>query len=167
MRLHLLPTAMRLHHAALIALLIAPVLAQRRQEGCARFSYLSPRAQVPVRYHCQPEPDTSLIRPRFVSTRFDDPGYCQLSPFCPCEIRRGADDEAAIGAFHDLYEPQREEHLRARLDEYLRFGLEAGIFFEPRIESRAVVAHPYGYGAAADLCGDEMEQLPGIGAGLI
>lgn len=109
--------------------LTAPVFAQRRQEGCVRFSYLSPGARVPVRYHCQPEPDTSLIRPHFVSTRFNDPAYCQLSASCPFEIRRGADDEASMGAFHDLYEPQREDHLHARLAEYLRFGLEAGILY--------------------------------------
>lgn len=109
--------------------LIGPVCAERRQEGCVRFSYLSPGASVPVRYYCQPESDASLVRPQFVSTHFDDPVYCQLSASCPCEIRRGADDEAAMGAFHDLYEPQRESHLRGRLEEYLRFGLEAGIFY--------------------------------------
>lgn len=109
--------------------LIGPVCAERRQEGCVRFSYLSPGASVPVRYYCQPESDASLVRPQFVSTHFDDPAYCQLSASCPCEIRRGADDEAAMGAFHDLYEPQRESHLRGRLEEYLRFGLEAGIFY--------------------------------------
>jgi hypothetical protein len=111
------------------ASLIAPILAERRQEGCVRFSYVSPEAKVPVRYHCQPESDASLIRPQFSSTHFNDPGYCQLNAFGPCEIRKGADDEAEMGAFHDLYEPQRETHLRARLDEYLRFGLEAGIFY--------------------------------------
>ena len=45
-------------------------------------------------------------------------------------IRAGADDEAEMGAFHDLFQPQRESNLRTRLDEYVRFGLEAGIFFE-------------------------------------
>jgi hypothetical protein len=35
-----------------------------------------------------------------------------------------------MGAFHDLYQPQRERNLRVRLDEYLRFGLEAGVFYE-------------------------------------
>jgi hypothetical protein len=35
-----------------------------------------------------------------------------------------------MGAFHALYQPQRESNLRIRLDEYLRFGLEAGLFFE-------------------------------------
>lgn len=109
--------------------LTGPVCAQRRQEGCVRFSYLSPGASVPVRYYCQPENEASLVRPQFTSTRFNDPAYCQLSTACPCEIRRGADDEAAMGAFHDLYEPQRESHLSARLQEYLRFGLEAGIFY--------------------------------------
>lgn len=109
--------------------LIGPVCAERRQEGCVRFSYLSPGASVPVRYYCQPESDASMVRPQFVSIHFDDPAYCQLSASCPCEIRRGADDEAAMGAFHDLYEPQRESHLRGRLEEYLRFGLEAGIFY--------------------------------------
>jgi hypothetical protein len=111
------------------ATLVAPVLAQRRQEGCVRFSYLSPGARVPSRYHCQPETDASLVRPLLMSRRFSDPEYCQLSAFCTPEIRQGADDEAAMGAFHDLFEPQREAHLRTRIDEYLRFGLEAGIFY--------------------------------------
>jgi hypothetical protein len=109
--------------------IIAPILAQRRQEGCVRFSYLSPGALVPSRFHCQPVTDASLIRPRLVSRRFRDPEYCQLSPSCPAEIRQGADDEAEMGAFHDLFEPQREAYLRTRVDEYLRFGLEAGIFY--------------------------------------
>ena len=34
-----------------------------------------------------------------------------------------------MGAGHYLYQPQRESNLRTRLDEYLRFGLEAGIFY--------------------------------------
>ena len=108
---------------------IAPVLAERRQGGCARFSYVPPGSRVPTRYHCQPEREESLIRPDFVSTRFGDPGYCELSAFCPPAIRRGADDESSMGVFHDLFEPQREARLRARLEEYLRFGLEAGLFY--------------------------------------
>jgi len=34
-----------------------------------------------------------------------------------------------MGAFHQLFQPQRETNLRIRLDEYLRVGLEAGIFY--------------------------------------
>jgi hypothetical protein len=45
------------------------------------------------------------------------------------EIRNGAEDEAEIGAFHTLYQLQRDTNLRVRLKEYLRFGLEVGIFY--------------------------------------
>ena len=108
-----------------------PVQAQQRQKGCARFSYLPPNSRVPRRYRCQPEAgaDSSRIRPTFSSLRYGDPDYCQLSSRCPREISRGADDESEMGVFHDLFQPQRESHLRARLDEYLRFGLEAGILY--------------------------------------
>ena len=44
-------------------------------------------------------------------------------------IREGADDEGEIGVMHPLYQPQREANLRVRLDEYLRFGLHAGLFY--------------------------------------
>ena len=73
--------------------------------------------------------DAARVRPQFTSLRYGDPGYGQLSARCAAEIRTGADDEAEMGAFHDLYQPQRETNLRVRLDEYLRFGLEAGIFY--------------------------------------
>jgi hypothetical protein len=108
-----------------------PVQAQQRQKGCARFSYLPPDSRVPRRYRCQPGAGAGemRVRPAFSSTRFGDPEYCQLGTRCPREISRGADDESEMGVFHDLYQPQRESHLRTRLDEYLRFGLEAGILY--------------------------------------
>ena len=69
------------------------------------------------------------MRPVFTSLRYGDAGYCQLSPACAVEITQGADDQAEMGAFHNLYQPRREANLRAALDEYLRFGLEAAIFY--------------------------------------
>ncbi len=96
---------------------------ERLQQGGVRFSYVPPGSQAPRQYHCQP------MRPIFTSLRYGDAGYCQLSPFCAVEIRQGADDQAEMGAFHHLYQPQREANLRARLREYLRFGLEAEIFY--------------------------------------
>jgi hypothetical protein len=109
----------------------APVLAKRLQAGCVRFSYLPWNSQVPRRYRCQPadEHQGIRVRPQFTSLRYGDAGYCQLSQRCALEIRQGADDEAEMGAFHDLYQPQRETNLRVCLDEYLRFGLETGIFY--------------------------------------
>jgi hypothetical protein len=71
-----------------------------------------------------------------------------------------------MGAFHELFEPQRITNLQIRLDEYLRFGLEAGIFFEPQLAASPVPWRPYGY--CIDLCGGDGEgPLPGIGAGQI
>ena len=34
-----------------------------------------------------------------------------------------------MGVFHFLMQPQRETNLRVRLDEYLPFGLQAGLIF--------------------------------------
>jgi hypothetical protein len=108
------------------------VQVEQRQEGCVRFCFVPPGSRVPRRYHCQPAGDTDAdaarVRPVFSSLRYGDPEYAQLSDRCAVEICRGADDEAEMGAFHNLYQPQREDHLRTRLDEYLRFGLEVGIF---------------------------------------
>jgi hypothetical protein len=63
----------------------------------------------------------------FTSQRFGDPGYCQLSTRTPAAIRSGADDGSEMGAFQSLAQSQRETNLRVRLDEYLRFGLEAAL----------------------------------------
>jgi hypothetical protein len=108
-----------------------PLQADRRQAGCVRFSFVPPGSRTPRRYHCQPESDADAarVRPQLTSLRYGDAGYGQLSARCAAEIRTGADDESEIGAFHDLFGPQRETNLRVRLEEYLRFGLEAGIFY--------------------------------------
>ena len=109
----------------------AAVYAERLQAGCVRFSYVPPGSRLPRLYRCQPADlnDATRVRPVFTSLRYGDAGYCQLSQVCAVEIREGADDQAEMGAFHDLYQPQREANLSASLGEYLRFGLEAGIFF--------------------------------------
>jgi|APLak6261659701_1056019.scaffolds.fasta_scaffold00415_3 hypothetical protein len=108
-----------------------PVHAQRIQDGCVRYCYVPRNARVARRYRCQPdqEDESQHIRPQFNSLRYGNPRYCQLALNCPVEIRRGADDEAEMGVFHNLMQPLREDNLRVRLDEYLRFGLEAGIFY--------------------------------------
>jgi hypothetical protein len=134
----------------------APLHSQQTQSGCVRFSYVPPGSIVPRRYRCQPDlaiekaikdaeqygvslsdPDKQQItdwiqkkiEPVFTDHRYGKPAYAQLALSCPNEIRRGADDESEMGAFHDLYQPQRETDLQVRLDEYLRYGLQAGIFY--------------------------------------
>jgi hypothetical protein len=100
----------------------------RRGTGRMRYSYVPPGSRTPRRHRCQPDL-TPGVRPLFVSQRYGTPWYGVLSDRCAEEIRRGADDGAELGAFHDLYRPQREDGLRARLAEYTPAGTDAGIFF--------------------------------------
>jgi hypothetical protein len=133
-----------------------PVRSEREQAGCVRFSYLPENSRVPRPYRCQPDLAVekaieaalkknpaltsaekngiakgirAWLKPTFTDRRYGQPAYCQLGPSCPMAIRTGADDEGEMGAFHKLYHPQRETDLRVRLGEYLRFGLEVGIFY--------------------------------------
>jgi hypothetical protein len=113
------------------SIFMSDVRSNKKQEGCVRFCYLPLTSVVGRRYECHPEDDENArrVRPQFTSLRYGFPGYGQLALRAAPEIREGADDEAEMGAFHELFEPQRETNLRIRLDEYLRFGLEAGIFY--------------------------------------
>jgi len=132
------------------------IISDQNQQGCVRFSYVPPGSIVPRCYRCQPEyavtnaiaaadkPKGSVgiaeqaaiiagvqarVRPAFTGLRYGQAEYVQLAAFAPKQIRQGADDESEMGALHDVFAPQREANLRIRLDEYLRFGLEAGIFY--------------------------------------
>ncbi|HEX4961805.1 MAG TPA: hypothetical protein VF173_13260 [Thermoanaerobaculia bacterium] len=69
------------------------------------------------------------LAPRFTSTRFGDPGYAQLAAGTAPEILTGAEDGSEIGAFSRLQEPLRRTQLATLIEEYLRFGLDAGIFY--------------------------------------
>lgn len=106
------------------------VIAARRQTGCVRFCHLPINSLAPRRHRCQPETAAaaSRVAPQFTSVIYGEPGYGQLTATCPTEITTGADDEAEMGAFHFLQQSRRLQNLRSSLDEYLRFGLEAGIF---------------------------------------
>jgi hypothetical protein len=109
----------------------APVWAERRQAGYVRYSYVPLGSLLPPRYACTPQTadQAQQVVPRFTSLRYGHPAYAQLHAACPCQIDTGADDQGEMGAYHGLYAPQHEAGLRVRLDEYLRFGLEAGLFF--------------------------------------
>lgn len=113
------------------SIFMSDVRSEKKQQGCVRFCYLPLTSVVPRRYRCQPEDESDALRvkPQFTSLLYGDAGYGQLALRTAAQIRTGADDEAEMGAFHELYEPQRATNLRIRLDEYLRFGLEAGIFY--------------------------------------
>jgi hypothetical protein len=74
-------------------------------------------------------PILARIQPRFTSLEYAQPGYGQLSQICPPEIRQGTEDGSEMGAFSHLKQSQREANLQSVLNEYLRLGLKAGIFY--------------------------------------
>jgi hypothetical protein len=133
-----------------------PLVADRMQVGCVRFSYVEPASRTPRRYRCQPdlaerraieeeedrtgpltdaERDAIRIRvrrrvkPEYTSETYGHPAYLQLSLVGPEEIGTGAEDGSEMGVYAHLKQPQREANLRTRLDEYLPFGLDAGIVY--------------------------------------
>lgn len=128
----------------------------RRQRGCMRFCwYDAPESRVPQRFHCQPDvveavkkaeyearqdqDEVSLrmaqaqerqrVEPVFSSRRYGNPAYCQLATDCASEIKTGADDLSELGVHHDLYQPQRETNLRARLAAFVPSGIDADIIY--------------------------------------
>lgn len=94
-----------------------------------RFSFAPADSITPRRYHCQPDAAHPEALPQFTSLRYADPGYCQLRSSTVRAIRAGADDGGEMGVMHALFQPQKETNLALRLDEYLRFGLHAGLFY--------------------------------------
>jgi hypothetical protein len=105
----------------------APVLADQLQQGCVRFCYVPPKSRLPRCFNCYPVTNQSSS-PAFTSLRFGDPGYCQLADSAGL-LLTGADDNSEIGVFHDVYQPQRLSNLNTMIKDYLRFGMEAGVFF--------------------------------------
>ncbi|WP_028470000.1 hypothetical protein [Neptunomonas japonica] len=111
---------------------VSPVRVERKQAGCVRFSWLPFNSIVPARYRCQPDSlqtEQSIV-PHFTSLHYGTATYGQLSSSTVDQIASGADDESEMGAFHHLYASQRETNLHIRLAEYLRVGMNAGIFYE-------------------------------------
>ncbi len=124
------------------------VWVQRKQTGLIRFCYVPHGPEVPRQINSEPRTAIKQIlgkdavfssveamllaknfRPSFISQRYGRSGYGRLSRDCPIEIRAGGDNGSEMGAFNYLLITQRESNLRTSLDEYLRFGLEAGIQF--------------------------------------
>jgi hypothetical protein len=131
------------------------VRAERVQGGCVRFSYVVPGSHTPRRYRCQPDLAERLaieraeaagtltpaerqairervrrkVRPEYTSEAYGQPAYLQLALLGPREIAEGAEDGSEMGAYAHLKQPQREANLRLRLQEYLPFGLEAGLIY--------------------------------------
>jgi hypothetical protein len=122
------------------------------QEGCLRYCYAPPDSQSPRRFRCQPDlalesakaaaldagsvlsPEEEaavlgVMRPVFTSGTYGHPAFGQLARSIDPAIYTGAEDGAEMGAFHMLGQAHREANLLGGLRQYLRFGVDAGLFF--------------------------------------
>ncbi len=128
-------------HAVALAedsIFASPLRVLRRQQGCVRFCHVPDGSRTPRRFRCQP--DLALvgstaaqrarivraIAPRFMSRRYGNPDYLRLADACSALLRTGASDAAAMGVWHDLFEPQRAANLALRLAEHVPAASDAG-----------------------------------------
>ena len=105
------------------------------QGGCFRFSAADAASigHVPHPYESAFFADASAL---FVSTTFGDPGYASLTDAPEAALQASADDsdglasihtgasnDGEMGAFNALLRPLKLRALRAKVDEYMPFGL--------------------------------------------
>jgi hypothetical protein len=102
------------------------LISDRRQIGCIEYSWITPDSSTARRFQCQPAiGDTPP--PRFVSTQFGRPGYGRLRRDGASALIRAASNGYEMGALARLCQTQRDDNLRRAIEEFLRFGLEAGV----------------------------------------
>jgi hypothetical protein len=105
------------------------VLAEDQQTGCFRFSAAVSGGRTPHPY------ESHFFVGRlptgcFVSERFGDPGYAQLSETAPPEIREGGEDGVEMGAYARALDPIKRADLAAKLREFLPINAIAQLIFE-------------------------------------
>jgi hypothetical protein len=108
---------------------VSGLVADRKQEGCVRFSFLPYGAVTPRRFECV-ELGLASPQPLFFTLRFGAPAYAKLIASTPDAVRRGAEDGGEMGAYHFVQAVQRETDLPIRLTEYMPVGMEFGLIHQ-------------------------------------
>ena len=108
---------------------VSGLVADRKQDGCVRFSYLPVNARLPRHYECVPQ-KLAGAEPLFSSRSYGTPDYLKLLMSTDDLIRRGASDGGEMGAYHAVLAPLKESDLAVRLREYLPVGLDVGVIVE-------------------------------------
>jgi hypothetical protein len=130
----------------------------RSQSGCVRYSSIASGSAMPRRFRCQPDlaqaaaaerkgADLSpaelatvalAVTPLFLDTSLDEPTVAILHPLTPDTIRLGGENDTEMGVFAQSAEGLRAANLTSLFEDYLPFGLEAGLIDDTR--STAVAA---------------------------
>ena len=124
----------------------------RRQSGCVRFSSIAAGSTMPRRFRCQPdlalaaaaehkgaaldpleESTVALgMTPLFLDTSLDEPTVAMLHPLTRDAIRLGGEHDAEMGAFSVSAEGLRMANLASLFQDFVPFGLEAGLIDDTR-----------------------------------
>ncbi|MBP7399062.1 MAG: hypothetical protein KA954_05700 [Chitinophagales bacterium] len=91
------------------------------QNGCFRYSAAPHLSRLPHPYESFLFTNDSAHW--FTSRRFGDPGFAQLSDLAPVVLKVGGENESEMGAFSKLLNPVKFDGLKAKIDEYMPFGL--------------------------------------------
>lgn len=100
-----------------------------QQSGCFRFSAAVAGSRVPRPYESHFFADR-LPAGTFVSRRFGDPGYVQLSEIADANLREGGENGTEIGAHNRALDPIKRADLQAKLAEFLPINAIAELVFE-------------------------------------
>lgn len=106
-----------------------PIWVTDNQHGCVRFSATSTEGDLPRQFESHRFPG-GIEAHVFVSQRFGDPGYGQLSQSAPSEIVTGAETRSEMGAFCRALAPIKIADINAKLREYMPFGLVPQLIVE-------------------------------------
>jgi hypothetical protein len=135
------------------------VTVKRRQSGCVRFSWVPTGSAAPRRFRCQPDlaiaaaaaakapvPLTTAegataalgVTPLLLDESLDEPTVGMLHPLTRDAIRLGGEGDTEMGAFSAAAEGLRLANLTSLFDDYVPFGLEAGVIDDTRSSAVAL-----------------------------
>jgi hypothetical protein len=124
----------------------------RTQTGCIRYSSIPDATTVPRRYRCQPDLATAAaterkgsaltpaerlavrlgVTPLFLDRALDEPTVAMLHPLTSAAIAAGGEGDCEMGVFARGAERLRMLNIESLFEDYLPFGLEAGLIDDTR-----------------------------------
>ena len=135
-----------------------PAAVTRRQSGCVRYSWVATGSTTPRRFRCQPDLGIAAAEekkgspltpseiataalgftPVFLDTSLDEPAVGMLHALTRDAIRLGGEHDTEMGAFSAAAEGLRVANLTSLFDDYVPFGLEAGVIDDTRSSAVAL-----------------------------
>jgi len=124
----------------------------RKQAGCVRFSWIGAGSQMPRRYRCQPDLAIAAaaekkggplsaaeqltvrlgVTPLFLDRALDEPTAAMLHPLTGAAVAAGGEGDCEMGVFARAAERLRMLNIESLFDDYVPFGLEAGLIDDSR-----------------------------------